>query len=132
MTKHALLLLAAIAGIALYLHASVKGGGYQTATVTTVKKLDTIPQFIGGNPTDAPARADDFAYEVGIRLECTKYVGRYESPFDYLPAAIAPNKEVDVRLDKHWMYVSLYADREIKMGIMHHERIRDDSCPAKN
>ena len=107
MTKHALLLLAAIAGIALYLHASVKGGGYQTATVITVKKLDITPQFIGGNPTDAPTHADDFAYEVGIRLECTKYVGRYESPFDYLPRAIAPNKEVDVRLDKHWMYVSL-------------------------
>jgi hypothetical protein len=130
--KHASLLLAAVAGIALYLHASVKSGGYQTATVTSVKKLDTTPQFTGGNPTDAPMQADYFAYEVGIRLECTNYVGRYESPFDYLPAAIAANKEVDVRLDKHWMYVSLYADREIKMGIVHHERIRDDSCPAKN
>lgn len=131
MKKSLILLILVGAGLVVYLHASVKSG-YQTATVTTVKKLDTTPQFIGGNPTDAPTHADDFAYEVGIRLECTNYVGRYESAFDYLPAAIAPNKEVDVRLGKHWMYVSLYADREIKMGIVHHERIRDDSCPAKN
>jgi len=131
MKKSLILLILVAAGLVVYLHASVKGG-YQTATVTTVKKLDTTPQFIGGNPTDAPTHADDFAYEVGIRLECTNYVGRYESAFDYLSAAIAPNKEVDVRLDKHWMYVSLYSDREIKMGIVRHEKIRDDSCPAKN
>lgn len=131
MIKQVSLLLVALAGMALLLRASVKGG-YQTATVTSVKKLDTSPQFIGGNPTDAPLHADDFAYEVGIRVECTKYVGRYESFLDYLPAAIAPNKEVDVRLDKHWLYVSLPADREIKMGIVHHEKIREADCLTKN
>jgi hypothetical protein len=128
MKKSLILLILVAAGLVVYLHASVKQG-YQTATVVTVKKLDTTPQFIGGNPTDAPVQAEEY---VGLRLECTNYVGRYESAIDYLPAAIAPNKEVDVRLEKHWMYLSLNSDREIKMGIMRHERVRSEACPAKN
>jgi len=126
-----ILLMLAGAGLVVYLHASVKQG-YQTATVLTVKKLDTTPQFVGGNPTDAPAQAEEYAYEIGLRLECTNYVGRYESATDYLPAAFSPNKEVDVRLETHWMYVSLNSDREIKMGIMRHERVRSEACPAKD
>ena len=134
MIKHVSLLLVAIAAItsmALLLHASVKGG-YQTARITSVKKLDTSPQFVGGNPTDAPLHADEFAYEIGVRVECTNYIGRYESFMDYLPKAIAPDKQVDVRLEKHWMYLSLPTDREIKMGIVHYEKIREADCPAKN
>jgi hypothetical protein len=130
-TKYVALLVLAVAGLAVFLQASVKRG-YQTATVLEVKKLDTTPQFVGGNPTDAPTHADEFAYEVGLRVECTNYVGRYESAIDFLPSAIAPNKEVDVRVEKHWVYVSLNGDREIKMGIVHHERVHDDSCPAKD
>jgi hypothetical protein len=131
MKKSLILLMLVAAGLVVYLHASVKQG-YQTATVVSVKKLDTTPQFIGGNPTDAPAQAEEFAYEIGFRLECTNYVGRYESATDYLPAAFTPNKEVDVRLAKHWMYVSLNSDREIKMGIMRHERVRSEGCPARD
>jgi len=97
MKKSLVLLVLVAAGLVVYLHASVKQG-YQPATVVTVKKLDTSPQFIGGNPTDAPVQAEEYAYEIGLRLECTNYVGRYESPIDYLPAAIAPTKEVDVGL----------------------------------
>lgn len=131
MKKSLILLMLIAAGLVVYLHASVKQG-YQTATVVTVKKLDTRPQFFGSNPTDAPVQAVEYAYEVGLRLECTNYVGRYESATDYLPSAFAPNKEVDVRLEKHWMYVSLNSDREIKMGIMRHERIHSDACAAKD
>ena len=131
MKKSLILLILVAAGLVVYLHASVKQG-YQTATVVTVKKLDTTPQFIGGNPTDAPAQAEEYAYEIGLRLECTNYVGRYESAINYLPAAIAPNKEIDVRLEKHWMYLSLNSDREIKMGILRHERVHSDACPARN
>lgn len=130
--KQGLLLLAFIlAGLVVCVWASVKQG-YQTATVVTVKKLDTTPQFSGGNPTDAPAYPEEFAYEIGLRLECTTYVGRYESATDYLPSVFKPNSDVDVRLDKHWMYVSLYGDRDVKMGIVRHERVHNDACPAKN
>jgi hypothetical protein len=131
MKKSLILLMVVAAGLVVYLHANVKQG-YQTATVVTVKKIDTTPQFIGGNPTDAPSQAEEYAYEIGLRLECTNYVGRYESAIDYLPAALAPNKEVDVRLEKHWMYVSLNSDREIKMGITRHERVHSEACPAKD
>ncbi len=131
MKKGVILLLLFAAGLAVCLHASAKQG-YQSATVVSVKKLDTSPQFFGGNPTDAPAQAEEYAYEIGLRLECTNYVGRYESVTDYLPAAFAPNREVDVRLEKHWMYVSLNSDREVKMGIMRHERIHSEACPAKD
>jgi hypothetical protein len=125
------MLLLAVVGLAVYLQAGVKRG-YQAATVITIKRLDTTPRFTGGNPTDAPMHADEFVYEVAIQSECTNYVGRYESATDYLPSAIAPNREVDVRVEKRWMYISLNRDREIRMGIVRQVRIRSDKCPVKS
>ena len=120
-----------LAGFAVYLRASVKQG-YQTATVVEVKKIDTSPQYSGSNPADAPMQAEEYAYEIGLRLDCVTYFARYESATDYLPSVFAPNKEVDVRLDKHWMYVSLPSDRDVKMGIMRHQQSRNEVCTAKN
>lgn len=131
MNRSITLILLVSAGLTLHPQATVKRI-YQTATVVSVQKLDTMPSFTGGNPTDAPARAEEYAYAVGLRLECTDYVGRYVSAIDFLPSAIAPNKQVDVRLDKHWMYVSLESDRELKMGIVRHEPIPKEGCFAKN
>jgi len=129
--KYVPMLLLAVVGLAVYLQAGVKRG-YQTATVITIKRLDTASRFAGGNPSDAPMHADEFVYEVAIQLECTNYVGRYESAIDYLPSAIAPNREVDVHVEKHWMNISLNGDREIRMGIVRQVRIRSDKCPVKS
>jgi hypothetical protein len=107
--------------------------GYQTATVVSVEKYETPSNYVGDNPADAPLQSRNYAYEIGIRMDCNVYVGLYQSAINYLPADFAPNKTVDVRMRKHVMYVSLpYNDWDLKMGIVSHRRIKDESCPASS
>lgn len=46
----------------------------------------------GSNPSDAPLTSRVYEYEVSIRVDCMTYVGTYQTPFNYLPAAFAPNQ----------------------------------------
>ena len=115
------------------LHARAKQtteGGYQTATVVSVRKNVPVSNYVGDNPSDAPLQSRDYyAYDIGIRLNCNIYVGRYESATRYLPSVFAPNHEIDVRLHKHVMYVSLpFSDDEAMMGIVGHRRAKDEVC----
>ena len=114
------------------LHALAKQtteAGYQTATVISVTKHVSASNYIGDNPSDAPLQARDYAYDIGIRLNCNLYVGRYHSALKYLPSVFAPNHEVDVRLRKHIMYISLpFSDEEVMMGIVAHRRVKDEMC----
>jgi len=104
--------------------------GYQTATVVSVDKY-TAPSTYIGTPSDAPLQGEEYAYDIGVRLDCDVYVGRYESATDYLPSVFAANHSVDVRLDKHVLYVSLpFGDRVIKMGIVGHHHLHEKSCSA--
>ena len=118
----------------VFLHAQAKQTkqGYESATVVSVEK-HMMPSDYVGTPTDAPPQqqSQDYSYDVGIRLSCDVYVGRYESAIDYLPAVFAPNHAVDVRLDKHVIYVSLpESDRVVKMGIISHKHLSEQTCPA--
>ena len=135
--KKSLMLLALVFGFLLAcLNAKTKPDveqGYQTATVVSVDKYETHSNYVGDNPADAPLQARNYAYQIGIRLDCNVYVGLYQSAINYLPADFAPNKTVDVRMRKHVMYVSLpYNDWDVKMGIVSHRRIKDESCPASS
>jgi hypothetical protein len=116
----------------VHLHADTKRESkdrYQTATVVTVDKHVSESNYAGGSPSDAPLQAEDYSYDIGIRLNCNIYIGRYESATDYLPSAFSPNHAVDVRLQKHVMYVSLpEGDREVKMGIVGHSRLKEQGC----
>jgi hypothetical protein len=122
-----------LTALLVYLHADTKKEAkdqYQTATVVTVDKHAVESGYVG-SPSDAPLQADDYSYDIGIRLNCNIYVGRYQSATDYLPSVFAPNHEVDVRLQKHVMYVSMPdSDREIKMGIVGRRRVKEAACPA--
>ena len=116
----------------VYSHANAKatkGTGYETATVVSVEKYQTPSNYVGGSPSDAPLQAESYDYNVGIQLNCDVYVGRYESATDYLPAVFTPNHSVDVRMNKHIMWVSLPdVDREVKMGIVSHKRVKEQAC----
>lgn len=116
----------------VYLHADAKIASkdqYQTATVVSVDKRVSQSNYVGSTASDAPLRADDYSYDIGIRLECNVYIGRYESPTDYLPSVFSPKHTVDVRLQKHIMYVSLPdSDREVKMGIVGRRRVKEENC----
>lgn len=125
----AFMLSAALVGVHAFAKAS-KQAGYQTATVISVEKHVTIPTYVG-SPSDAPLQTQEYSYDVGIRLNCNVYVGRYESATDYLPTDFATNHNVDVRLEKHVMYVSLsQQDRDIKLGIVSHKRLSEQACPV--
>ena len=103
--------------------------GYKGATVVSVERYQSLSNYPGENPADAPLRVREYAYDIGIRLDCNVYVGRYQSAINYLPSSFAPNQAVDVRLQKHVLYVSLPgSDWDVKMGIVSHRRVRDESC----
>jgi hypothetical protein len=105
--------------------------GYEAATVVSVDRFQPVSKYLGENPADAPLWAREYAYDIGIRLACNIYVGRYESAINYLPSAFARNQIVDVRLQKHLLFVSLPdSDWDVKMGIVSHRRVRNDSCTA--
>jgi hypothetical protein len=118
--------------VSLHAHAKQRTAteeGYQTATVVSVTRHASASNYAGDNPSDAPLQARDYSYDIGIRLNCNLYVGRYESAIKYLPSAFAPHHEVDVRLHKHIMYVSLpFSDEEVMMGIVAHRRVKDEVC----
>ena len=103
--------------------------GYQNATVVSVKQHSSASGYTGDNPSDAPLQAHVYSYDIGIRLNCNVYVGRYESISKYLPSVFAASHEVDVRLRKHAMFVSLpFSDEEVMMGIVGHRRVKDEVC----
>ena len=129
----------ACAALLISVHARAKQtpateDGYQTATVVSVTKHVSGSSYIGGdNPSDAPLRARDYAYDIGIRMNCNIYVGRYESATKYLPSVFTPQHQVDVRLQRHIMYVSLpLNDDEVMMGIVSHIRVKDEVCLARS
>jgi hypothetical protein len=76
----------------------------------------------GSNPSDAPLTSRYYAYEVSIRVGCETYVGRYETPFHYLPSAFAPGRRLEFRLTKHVMYFEIPYSAGIRMGIVRRHR----------
>jgi hypothetical protein len=133
--KKILILLAVVCGVLLIpIHARTKRttsteAGYQVATVVSVKKHVSASNYAGDNPSDAPLQARDYSYDIGIRLNCNVYVGRYESAIRYLPSVFSLDHHVDVRLRKHVMFVSLpFNDEEVMMGIVGHRRVKDEVC----
>ena len=94
---------------------------YVQGTVVDVQKHQVYsPAYtIGGsNPSDAPLTSQYYAYEVSVRVDCQTYVGRYETPFNYLPSAFTLDQPIQVRLTKHVMYFDLPNDPDMRMGIV--------------
>jgi len=108
---------------ALYASQTQNGShSYVQGTVVDVQKHEVYsPEYsVGGsNPSDAPLASRYYAYEISIRVDCKTYVGRYETPFNYLPVAFTSNQPIRVRLTRHVMYFDLPADPELRMGIVH-------------
>jgi hypothetical protein len=104
--------------------------GYEPATVIGVRHHETPSNYVGSNPSDAPLQARVYDYDVAIRLNCTVYQVRYESETNYMPAVFAPNHAVDVSLAKRFLYVSLPADRELRLGIESRRRLDSEACSS--
>jgi hypothetical protein len=124
----AVLALLVSGGSLTHMHAAVRKG-YQGATVVSVAPVEmTARSSVGSNPADAPIAPEVFAYDVSLRTQCLVYVGRYESATDYLPAYLKPNSSVNVRVEKHSMYLSLPLDHEVKLGILGHHPVQEGAC----
>ena len=102
---------------------------FQTAVVVSAQKYEPeVPHH--GKFTDAPAPSSQYDADVSIRLNCLVYVGRYESPIDYLPGVFKPGKSVEVRPGKHFLYVSVPGTGEVKLRIVRRNPVAGDSCKA--
>jgi hypothetical protein len=86
---------------------------YQPATVVSVTKLNTSPEYY---------------FDIGVQMNCMLYVGRYKSASNFVPSPIAPNDNVDVRVEEHWMYVFLPPNREVEMRLMSSKSSENKSC----
>jgi hypothetical protein len=82
-------------------------------------KVYSPDSMIGGsNPSDAPLTSRYYAYEVSVRVDCKTYVGRFETPFNYIPSEFISNQPIQVRMTKHVMYFDLPNDPDMRMGIV--------------
>jgi hypothetical protein len=114
----------AVLVIALILNASPARGSanpfVQGIVIEVQKQKVYFPDYaIGGsNPSDAPLTSRYYAYRVSVRVDCKTYIGRYETPFNYLPSEFTPNQPIQMRLTKHVMYFDLPNDPDMRMGIV--------------
>ncbi len=91
---------------------------YQPATVVSVTKLNTTTNY---------------AYNIGIELDCKTYITRYKSANDYVPPqALALNSNINVRLENDWMYVSLPDSHDLTMRLVSANGARDEACSTKS
>ena len=114
--KGLIVLVIALCTLRVHAHASTQDNlkqAYQSATVVSVTKAPTT---------------GDYAYDVGIRFNCTLYVGRYKSANDYVPFAI--NERVDARVSSDSIYTSV-SDQQIEMPLVKSEGVTDKSCASQ-
>lgn len=92
----------------------------QGTVVAVQKSRVQSPEYTmgGSNPSDAPLTSRYYTFEVSIRVGCETYVGRYETPLNYLPSAFTADRPVTMRLTKHVMYFDLANDPDLRMGII--------------
>ena len=64
-------------------------------------------------------------------MDCNVYVGRRQSAINSLPSGFVPAQIVDVRSQKHVLYVGgPGSDWDVKRGIVRRRRVKDESCTA--
>jgi len=94
---------------------------YVQGTVVEVQRQKLYsPDYAiaGSNPSDTPLTSRYYAYEVSVRVDCKTYVGRYETPFNYLPAEFTPTRPIQVHVTKHVLYFDLPTDADMRIPIV--------------
>lgn len=120
--KKALLLSAIVCGTLFVLSAYAKQSQikpYLEGTVVQVDKHEAAALVPGGNPSDAAlADPETYAYDIAVRVNCSTYVGRYRSWYDYLPPVFRPNQKIQLRLTRSVMYVDVPNEKEVELSIV--------------
>lgn len=107
---------------------SKNNNDYYPGRVLSVHQHEVQSNYVGGSATDAPLQPSVYAYDVALRVKCGTYVGRYQTPYNSLPSVLTPNSEVDVRLQKHVMYVDVPGSREYRMSIVDRPHGQTSGC----
>lgn len=104
---------------------------YQQGTVLKVRREEvSSPSECCYSGTDAPLQSQYYAYEVSLRVGCSTYRGRYETPFDYFPSAFKAGQSVSVRLTKHVMNFDVPGENNLKVNIVHRSSDQGVPCTA--
>jgi hypothetical protein len=104
---------------------------FQNAVVVSAEKYDpAMPHH--SKFTDAPAPSSEYDANVLIRLNCTDYLGRYKSAIDYMPGVFAPGQSIAVSPGKHFLYVNVPGNGEVKLRIVKSGPVAADSCKASH
>lgn len=80
--------------------------GYKSATVVSLKSHMMPADFIGGVIQGVIPQPQEYFYDVGIRLDCSLYIGRYESSTFQSAASFALNNMVKVRMNDGQMILT--------------------------
>jgi hypothetical protein len=87
------------------------------ATVLKVQKHEANSPRVR-KPTDAPLTAATYTYDVWLRANCVTYVARYESSSPRPLPMFAPNRRVEVHLQKRVLSVRVSDEDEMEMSIV--------------
>ena len=104
------------------------GQAFKAVVVSVQKWQPTLPYRT--RRSDTPPPPTQFDFDVTFNTGCSNYIGHYESATDYLPDVIAPKGTVEMRVEKHLLYVKVRNDRELKMEIIRHQNRPAGSCDA--
>jgi hypothetical protein len=122
----------AVVLVAPFLSAFAKdqpSGGFQQGTVLSVEPKEVrSPDTCCYSGTDNPLQSEYYAFEISVRVGCTTYEGRCETPFHYFPTAFSPGKSIQVRPTKHELYFEVPIWGDSKVPIMH--RTTDRAAPC--
>ena len=130
--KNTFVLFVLVSGVLLTSGHAATNAGYQPATVVSVESRAIPSNYVGDNPSDAPFQPEVFSYDIGILVGGTVYRASYDSAFDELPSAFAPNHPVQVNLKKHVLDVELPGDRTLQMAIESHTGVKSVSGSLDN
>ena len=101
----------------------------QTASVVSAAKYEAPSNYIG-SPTDAPLQPTESADDIGIRLGCEVYVGRYKSATDYLPSTFRAGHSAQISVDKYTIYVRALGADDVKLELVRSYRSLGGGCPS--
>ena len=105
-----------------------QSAGFEQGTVLKVERHEVRSPDTCYSGTDTPLQSEYYAFEVSVRVGCTTYEGRYETPFDYFPSAFSSGKSIQVRPTKHTLYLETPIWNDTKIPVV--RRTTDRAAPC--
>ncbi len=97
---------------------------FETGKILAVERHEpeTLCCYSG---TDTPLPSNVVEYDISVRLGDTTYVVRYQTATGYVPTTWVKDHLVDVRVDKHSIYLRTPTGEELRLPIVSRKRTRE-------